>query len=237
MSTNSTYVLTLSTIIRHVSLSISFITLIIGTIGCICNLIIFTAPQLRQNACVFYLLCATIFQLTAILFVVPTETASENFGFNIERQSIIFCKVRYYLVLTLPQLATLYMLLSIMDRCLATCKNARIRAWSQLKVAHRLSMGVLIVGFISNAHLLVFFTIDNDICQATPSSIYALFIAGYTLIVVILLPHTLMLILSIITFSNMERIERRILPGPNKRHHPQHIHRFESSIVMVNYYV
>jgi hypothetical protein len=233
MSTNSTYVLTLTTIIRDVSLTINFVTLIIGTIGSICNLITFTAPQLRRNACAFYLLCATTFQLISILFGVPTRMALDSFESNWERQSIIFCKIRYYLVLTLSQLATLYMLLSIMDRCLATYDSVAIRAWSQLKVAHRLSASVLIVGFISNIHLLVFFTIYNNSCQAVPGSIYAFFIVGYTLIIVILLPHILMLILSVITFSNIKRVKRRVVPVSNMQHH-QNIYRFETHIVMVS---
>ena len=109
MSTSNTYVLTLTTTIRYLSLTINFISLIIGTFGSIFNLVIFTAPQLRRNACVFYLLCANIFQLVSILFIVPTRMALDSFGSRLENESLIFCKIRYYLVLTLPELATYYL--------------------------------------------------------------------------------------------------------------------------------
>ncbi|UJR27924.1 hypothetical protein I4U23_009184 [Adineta vaga] len=193
MSSPSAYVVTLSTTIRYISLTINFITLIIGTFGALCNLITFTSPQLRRNACIFYLVCATTFQLLSILFIVPSRMALDSFGSNLERESIIFCKIRYYLVVTLPELATYYILLSIMDRCLAT---------------------------------------SACYCQTVPSTFYTTFVAGYTLAVVIVIPHAFMLILSIITFLNMKRTRQRVAPASNTLHQRQ-THRFESHIIMV----
>ena len=159
MTTNTAYILTLTTVIQYLSLTLYITTLIIGIIGGICNLITFTAPQLRQNACVFYLLCASSFQLLSIMFIVPTSMATNNFGNKLERQSIIYCKIRYYFVVSLPQLATYYLLLSTLDRCFVSFKNIRIRALSQLKIAHRVSIVMLIGVLLSNIHLLVFYTI------------------------------------------------------------------------------
>ncbi|CAF4210679.1 unnamed protein product, partial [Adineta steineri] len=145
MSTNNTYAATLLAATSYVTLSIDLITLIIGIVGCICNLITFTAPQLRGNACIFYLLCATVFQMVSILFIIPNRLAANNFGSNFDPHSIIYCKIHYYLVITLPESATFHILLSIMDRCLATSTTARIRAWSDLKIAHRISAGIIII--------------------------------------------------------------------------------------------
>jgi len=158
--------------------------------------------------------------------------AVNSFGDNLERQSIIFCKIRYYLVVSLPELATYYLLLSTMDRCLATCNSVRMRAWSELKVAHRLSVAVFILGLVSNVHLLVFYTIYKNNCQLMPGRNYTLIISVYSLVAVILLPYTLMLILCVITFMNMKRTKRRVIPVANVRNR-QLIHRFESHIIKV----
>jgi hypothetical protein len=232
MLNNSAYVPTLSTTIQYLPSIINLISLIIGTIGGICNLITFTGPKVRRNACVFYLLCANIFQLFSILFVVPTRMALDNFGSNLEGQSIIFCKIRYYLAITLPELATYYLLLSILDRCLATFDDARIRAWSQLKVAHRLSAGLFIIGFVSNVHILVSYTIYNGSCQVILGNTYVLFFAISGLVVVILLPHTLMLILCVMTFVNMKRRKRGAVAISNAQRQQQ-TRRFETHIIMV----
>jgi len=234
MSNSSAYVLTLSTTIQYLSSIINLTSLIIGTIGGFCNLIVFTDPRLSRNACVFYLLCANIFQLFSIIFAVPIRMAWDNFGTNLERQSIIFCKIRYYLVSTLPQLAVYYLLLSILDRCLATFDDARLRAWSQLKVAHRLSAGLFIIGFSFNVHVLVLFTIYNDNCQPIPNLTYTFFLAVYSLVVIILLPHTLMLILCVMTFVNMKRTKRRVVESSHSQsQNKKQRRRFETHIIMV----
>jgi hypothetical protein len=234
MPTSSTYVLTLSTVIQYLSLTIYFITLIIGIIGGICNLITFTAPQLRRNACVFYLLCASAFQLLSILFIIPTSMSSNNFGNKLEDQSIIYCKIRYYFVVTLPQLATYYLLLSTLDRCFASYNNNRIRAWSQLKIAHRLSTAVLIFVFVPNIHLLVFYTIYNNNCQILPGTISTIVISIYTLIIDIFLPYTLMFIFCVITYVNMKEAKRRVIPAPHIQNPHPVINRFASHIIMVS---
>jgi hypothetical protein len=234
MPTSSTYVLTLSTVIQYLSLTIYFITLIIGIIGSICNLITFTAPQLRRNACVFYLLCASVFQLLCILLIVSTSMASNNFGNKLEDQSIIYCKIRYYFVGSLPQLATYYLLLSAMDRCFASYNNNRIRAWSQLKIAHRLSTAVFIVVFITNIHLLVFYTIYNNNCQILPDTISTVIITIYTFIIDIFFPFTLMFIFCVITIVNMKQAKRRVMPVTHIQNHHPVAHRFESHIIMVS---
>ena len=223
----------LSIVIRYLSIIINIFTLIFGTLGGLCNLITFTSSKLRRSSCVFYMLFATIFQLMSILIIVPTRISLDYFGNGLEHQSIIFCKLRYYLVITLPELATSFILLAILDRCLATSTHARMRKWSQLKVAHRLATIVLISSLVRNVHVLVFYTIYDGNCQAPPRTFYALFIAVYSLCVIILLPHTLMLILSLITVWHLRQAKRRILPTATIIQNHRRIHRFEVHIITV----
>ncbi|CAF1350971.1 unnamed protein product [Adineta steineri] len=212
MSSNSTYAIILTSTIGYISLYINFITIIAGTIGGICNLITYSAPRLRKNACVFYLLCATILEIFSILIIVPTRIALDSFGNNLENQSILFCKLRYFISIVVPKLVTYYILLAIVDRCLATSSNVRIRSWSQLKVAHQSSMFVLIIGTITGIHILVFYNIFNAKCQVPAGNAYTIFFAVYLVVIVSLLPHTLMFIFSLITFRNFKRTRQRIIP-------------------------
>jgi len=233
MSTNSTtYVATLTAIAAILPLIINFITVVIGIIGCICNLITFTAPRLRQNSCVFYLSRASIFEILSIGFIVPTRMALDNFGNNLEHQSIIYCKIRYYLSLTLPELVTYHMLLAIIDRYLATSNNVRIRSWSQLKIAHRLSFALIIIAFIATSHSIVYYNIYNNTCQVPPGNGYTIFFAVYIIVIIILLPHILMLIFSLITYSNFKKTRQRIFPIRTNTSHKR-TKRFESQLIMV----
>jgi len=232
MSINSTYVATLTVISATIPFSINFLTIIIGTIGGICNLITFTAPKLRHNSCVFYLLCVSIFQIISIDFIIPTRMALDNFGSNLEGQSIIFCKLRYYLALALPESVTYYMLLAIIDRYLSTSNHAGIRAWSQLKVAHRLSIGLLIIVFVTGIYSIVFYDIYNNTCQVPPDKSYTIFFAVYLVVIVTLLPHTLMFIFSFMTFSNLKKIRQRVSPTISNTSNSR-TKRFESQLIKV----
>ena len=232
MSSNSTYISVLTAITTYVPMIINFLTVILGTLGGMGNLITFTAPRLRSNSCVFYLLCASIFQILSILFLIPTRIALDNFGNNLERQSIIFCKIRYYLSLTLPQLVTYYLLLAIVDRCFATSKHARIRSWNELKIAHRWSLGLLILISGGTMHVLIFFGIHENTCQIPPDHSYAIFFAVYLIVVITLLPHLLMFIFSIITMNNLKRSRRRLSPA-NSNGAQSRVKRLETQLILV----
>ena len=231
-SDSQTDSLMLQTIASYISLVLNSVTLLLGTIGGACNLITFTSPRLRRSASAFYLMCMTIFQIISIVLIVPTRMALDNFHNDFENRSAIFCKIRYYLVLTLPELATFYLLLTFIDRCVATSTNAGMRSWSQLKVAHRLSILVLTVGPLRNIHVLVFYGIYNGKCQVNPTGAYIVFLAIYSLVVVIALPHTLMFVLAVMTVINTRRAQQRVLPA--SRLAPQRrLHRFEYRIFSV----
>jgi hypothetical protein len=223
MSTISSYSATLTRILSNMTLYIDLVTFIFGTIGCIGNLITFTSRQMRQSSAVLYLLCVTAFQLLTILICVGIRITYDHSGSNLQNQSAIFCKLRYYFAVTLPSLASYYMFLATLDRFLCTSDNARIRTWSQTKVAKRLAAAMLIVGVTMSIHILILFNIYNNTCQINPGSIYTFVYAGYLIIVVIFLPHFLMLIFSVITVMAFRKSRRRVLPAttgnriPNRR--------------------
>lgn len=229
MSSNSTYIAVLTT---YLPMIINFFTVILGTVGGIGNLITFTAPRLRSNSCVFYLLCASVFQILSILFLIPTRIALDNFGNTLEHQSIVFCKIRYYLSLTLPQLVTYYLLLAIVDRCFATSKHARIRSWNKFQIAHRCSLGVLILIAGGTMHVLIFFGIHQNTCQIPPDNGYAIFFAVYLIVVITLLPHLLMFIFSIITMNNLKQSRQRISPA-NSNGGQSRMKRLETQLILV----
>lgn len=232
MSNNSTFVTTITSIASLFSLSINFITATAGIIGGLCNLITFTAPKIRQNSCVFYLLCATIFQLLSIIIIIPTRIALDNFGFNLENESASFCKFRYYCALSLPALVTYYMLFAIIDRCLVTSSDANVRAWGQLKIAHRSSIVLCFTILLLTSHALVFYNIYNNTCLVPSTGAYAIIFSIYLAFFIIALPYTLMLVFSLITFSNLKQTRQRIQPMLSDAANPR-ARRFESQLVKV----
>jgi hypothetical protein len=211
MSTNSSSPATLAQIVSSITLYTDYVTVIFGTIGGICNLITFTSRQMRQSSAVLYLLCATMFQLLTILYCVIMRLAYDRSGSNLQNQSAVFCKLRYYLVVTLPALASYYMFLTTLDRYLCTSDNARVRSWCQTKIAKRLAAATMIVGFVMSIHVLILYDIYNNMCQIRPGSAYTFVFAGYLVIVVTLLPDVLTVIFSLATVLAVRKSRQRVI--------------------------
>ncbi|CAF1464461.1 unnamed protein product, partial [Adineta steineri] len=210
MSTTTNYSATLKQIISNISLYIDLVTYIIGIIGGIGNLITLTSRKIRQSSAALYLSCTSAFQLLSILICVSFRLFYDHSGSNLQNQSAVFCKVRYYSAVALPSLASYYMVFATLDRFLCTSDNARLRAWSQIKIAKRLATTMLIVGIVMSIHILILFDIYNNACQISPGSIYTFIYAGYLIIVVILLPHCLMFIFSLMTVRALIKSRKRV---------------------------
>lgn len=124
------------------------------------------------------------------------------------------------------------MLLSIVDRCLAVSNNVEIRSWSEIKVARQISTGVLIFILLTNIHTFFFYEIYNQTCQVPSNSKYIIFFAIYMVIIITLLPDILMLIFCTITFLNIKRVNRRVLPVTNNVQQ-RRSQRFDSQLLFV----
>ena len=210
MATNTSTVPTLTAVIDQLGLYVNMMSATAGTIGGICNLLVFTAPALQKNASVFYLLGATVFQILSLVIVIPSRVAIDNFGSKLDLQSISYCKFRSYSVVTWPQVVTYFMLLASVDRFLATSRDVNVRAWSHIKVARVSSLILIIVCHLCTIPILIFNIIENGACQiASSSGIYPIFNAVYLLVIVSILPHLLMMYFSILTFR---QVRQRVQP-------------------------
>ncbi|CAM4831754.1 unnamed protein product [Rotaria magnacalcarata] len=106
------------------------ILLAFGIVGCICNLITFTALQLRNNYCAFYFLASTLFDLLSIRVGVSIRFATDHFGSNLLHSDRVYCKLRAYLVSAIP-------LVSI-----------------QMKIAYRVTAIAIVISLFSLSHIL-----------------------------------------------------------------------------------
>ena len=231
---NNTYWEQYVTIFEHISYAANAATVITGTIGGICNFSTLTTAQWHRNPCVFYLLCANTFQLLSILYPVLTRVLSAYFGVASEIRSVVWCKIRLYCIFTLPELATLYVLLSAFDRYLATSSDATFRAWSRLKIAHRISFGMLLFGCITNLHIIVFQTNNNGNCQFLSNQVYEIFFAVYSTFVISLLPQILMLICCGLILFHLKQAKHRVAPMRTVAS-KSIMKRFETQLIIVSH--
>ncbi|CAF4956798.1 unnamed protein product, partial [Rotaria sp. Silwood1] len=90
--------------------------LVLGTIGVILNIIIFTRRSLVINSCIHYLLANTIANFIVLYWVVITRIISDGYKIDPSITSDVFCKMKYFLTYVSRTLSTWFLLLACIDR-------------------------------------------------------------------------------------------------------------------------
>jgi hypothetical protein len=213
MSTTTT---TVPTLIQTVTTGITYyspiVLLIFGITGCLCNFITFTAPQLRKTSCAFYFLIAAIFELLSITFGLISRFAADHLGSTLINTDRAYCKLRAYLVSALPLVATYLILLSSIDRFMSSSVSARLRSFSQMKVAYGASGVAIAIGFLSCMHILIGYDLRPR-CGALPGA-FAMYDSMFVVFWLGVIPYVLMLIFGFLTFMNVRRTKKRVVPKP-----------------------
>jgi hypothetical protein len=214
MSTNSTQaaITTTRASIQIITTEMTYygpiILLVVGIVGCLCNFITFTAPRLRNNSCAFYFLMSAVFDLLSITFGLISRFAADQLGSKLINTDRAYCKLRAYLVSALPLVATYLVLLSSIDRCMASSLDVRFRSFSQIKMAYRAVAVAIGIGFISCSHILVSYDLRPK-CGTMPGS-YATFDGMFVVFWLGVIPHVSMLVFGFLTFMNIKRSKRRV---------------------------
>jgi hypothetical protein len=190
----------------------SLFVFFVGTVGSCCNLITFTAPQLRKNACAFYFFASSFFELLSITFGLISRFAADNLNSTLINTNPAYCKLRAYLVTAVPLMATYLVLLSSLDRWLSSSANAKLRSFSQIKMAYRATSLAILVGLVSCSHILVLYDLRPR-CAMTPG-VYAKFDGLFVVVWLGIIPHGLMLFFGFCTIMNIRRAKQRIMAQP-----------------------
>ena len=189
---------------------------ILGTISLILNTLIFTRKTFRYNSCVHYFLASTIANYFVVFFILPSRILSDGFYIDPSRDSLVYCKLRFYTYFTAKSLSSWFIVLACFDRKMSSSYHVRRRAFARLTMSRAMIAGTTVVGLLFYAHVLVFYEIDGKGECVARSSSYRLFNDAVYLVGYSIAPPLLMLLFGIWTISNTRRI-RRIAPRVGRR--------------------
>jgi hypothetical protein len=189
----------------------SFVLLFFGNIGCVCNFITFSSKQLSRNSCGWYFLMSAITDFLLLNFLLPTKMASDYYGNTLNSTSSIYCKIRTYIGFVLPSISIGYLMLASLDRCLATSQSTRLRSFSQIKMAHRMTCAPILLYGLSTTHQLYYYDLRPK-CTALPG-IYAILMSVYNIVWTNLIPQSFVLLFGLITYYNVQA-SRRLTTRP-----------------------
>ncbi|CAF1612064.1 unnamed protein product [Adineta ricciae] len=138
-------------------------------------------------------------------------------GYSIDwtQTSLFYCKFRTYSLQTFSNVSLAYLSLATIDQYLSTCSRPQWQQWSNIRVAHRLAILVVLLGLICNIPYAIYYvhnqspttggitcTSTNDIFQR-----YMNYVSGITLTRI--LPIGLIILFGILSYRNIQQLARQ----------------------------
>jgi len=184
--------------------------LILGNFGNLFNIMIFCQLSHRKNSCSLYLLMASIMNIFTLNFGIIPTLYSLDYP-NPELTSIVFCKLRLYLLHSSLMISRSMIVLACIDRFAVSSCSKYLHRFGRPKIAIYLIIFFTCFWPISASHILVLLTIKFQRCTAFGK--YSLIYSIYSFLVAGVLPPTLMIIFGCLTIRNLRHIHARIRPN------------------------
>ena len=188
-----------------------------GTLGNSLNLCIFTRPNLYRSPCTLYLIAASVDNLLVTYTTMLTRLLADGYNIDPTANSMILCKLRYYVGYVLFALSPYFFILACFDRYCSSSQSVALRSWSDRRMAKRLIVAAITAACIIYLHMAIFFEVQTIYVTVTycysRQGVYSTFYSIFYLITYCLLPPFLMGLFTILTLSNIRRQSRQIMPG------------------------
>jgi hypothetical protein len=181
--------------------------LVLGNIGNLANIIVFRQKQHRKNSCSLYLLTASVINVFIINYGIIPTLYSLNYP-DPELYSIVFCKLRLYLLHSALMMSRSLVILACIDRFALSSLSPNIRLFCQRKVAFPAIFCVLITWPLIAVHIPILLTIQSGRCSTF--GVYSLIYSTYSFLVAGLLPPTLMIFFGFKAVRNLHLSHSRI---------------------------
>ncbi|CAF1008831.1 unnamed protein product [Adineta steineri] len=123
------------------------IAYVVGNIGNILSLIIFSRKSWKKNVCVFYFKFLLVLSL---IYINPALLGSffiTGLNINLQNTYVILCKLLYYVSFVIAMLSPTVLILASIDRLLISSQNVDTRLYSSKRLAYfSISIITMIMG-------------------------------------------------------------------------------------------
>lgn len=198
---------TIIEIAQRFNIYVNPVLLIIGLTGSIILIIIFNKMSgYRKIPTTYYFFVASIHDLGELLVGLVPNILVAILEIDFSRQSLFWCKIRFFLSSSLSAIPLSCISLAIVDQYLTTSRSARVRQFSSIRVARRASIFIIIVWWLNGS----FWIFYRDIIPETGACSYTkLVFPIYSVIFIFGLLvglHTIIMVtFSILTYQNLQK--------------------------------
>jgi len=194
------------------------IFLILGVVGNIINIYMFTRKGFCRNSCCLYLLAASIVNVFIVSWGIFPSLYNLN-NIDPDTYSFIYCKLRLYTIHTLLMINRSFIVFACADRYALCSRSVQLRSFCQPKIAIRMIIGSILVWPFLTIHIPILQHFNGNKCFM--SEPYVLIYGLYSTMAAGTLPPLLMTIFSILTIRHHHELRTRLrITGiNNKRNH------------------
>lgn len=217
MSSSSDTIAWINNMILQLNRYLPYPFLILGTIGVILNIAIFTRRSLFINSCTHYLLGNTIANFAVLYWVLFTRIFSDGYKIDPSVTSDTFCKVRYFLTYVSRTLSTWFIVLACIDRWVSSMKVNR--RFNSVPFARIVILVTTILCFAAFCNVLIYFGVQKSSTSVTCYAIagpYRVFSDLQYLFFYAVGPPLMMLVFGMATLRNLRRTHRQVLASSSQ---------------------
>jgi hypothetical protein len=190
--------------------------LALGDLGLLLNIAIFSQVAHRRNSCSIYILATSLCSFVGLnSSVIPTIYALDNRSST--EDSLLFCKMYFYLCHVLSQMMRTFIVLACVDRYASCSDRARIRLFSQYRTTIRIVPAVVFFWLLVGPFPSLLQTSQNGSCdvfdytQFVIYSVYIIFALG-------IIPLAGMITFGSLLLIKLRKMRARVQPIPNTGH-------------------
>jgi hypothetical protein len=151
---------------------------------------------------------SAIFDFLYINFGLFTKLLTIQYGSTLQNTNLAWCRIRVFLTWVFPSISTGYVLLASIDRYFSTAYHARLRSFSQIKIAYRMTWIPIILYSLTTSHGFFYYNLQPT-CSPLPGT-YSYFLSIYSILWTNLIPQGSLFVFGLMTYYNIKRSRQHI---------------------------
>ena len=181
--------------------------LIAGVFGNGMNIYIFSSVHnYRTTPATFYVLIESIFKNIFLIINLTPRIVTSAYGFDLTRISLIWCKLRQYILQVSSTISITCACLAIIDQFLTTSPHASRRQMSKIQWAHRIVFIVILIWFLQGILFYLYYNISPITNTCGPGNpTFALYDAIYFIVIITLIPASIMMIFGVLIYRHIQQ--------------------------------
>jgi len=204
---------------NRIHIYIGSLLFVLGMIGNTLNIVVFLSLKtFRQNSCAFYLIIMSVANIGAQLLTLLPRLLTLIFGIDGTELSLFYCKCRIYVSTMCTTISLTCFCLATIDQYCATCSRARFQQWSNIKLAKRTVIFVVILWILhATPYLFLFYHSVSPITGKTKCVMTNIVYIQYRMYVIVLvfyglLPEIVSILFGILAHRNLKQLAHYTIP-------------------------